>query len=106
VIDICDRIPWLCEHRICDLVPRLCRPELDICRRYPWICEGLAEIDKWRIPDPGPLKVLDELLDVLERLRPEDLDRPVLPERTPHHAGDTTEGKAAGTSDCGCGGHT
>lgn len=106
-VDICDRIPWLCEHRICDLVPRLCRPELDICRRYPWICEGLVEIDKWRIPDPGPLKVLDELLDVLEKLRPQDLERPVLPGRKPTEAaaGGDDEPSVAGTSGCGCGGH-
>jgi subtilisin family serine protease len=89
-VDLCKRIPGLCERfKLCERFPLLCDRRLDLCRRYPWICEGLVEIEKWKIPDPGPLERILELLEELERFRPAAV------------TAEPVAGEA--DTDCGCG---
>jgi subtilisin family serine protease len=100
IVTICDRFPWLCDElSLCKRFPRLCEPRLDICRRYPWICEGLQEVEKWRIPDPGPLRRIDQLLRELERIRPAGVGAP-----DAVAASDDEDRPASGKGGCGCGG--
>lgn len=98
-VSICRRFPRLCERiDVCEVAPHLCRPRIDICRLHPWICEGLAEIERWPVPDPGPLRVIDELIDVLERTSP---GRGRQPGPTQAAVADEDDGEGGG---CGCGG--